>query len=298
MKNNLIKSLKKLPAWFKLENYNKAKYFNSNEWYDELMPRFALRQGLEKFLDDPIGMPQRWELIKKEGLLFYSAHRESLSHRVLSFNPQMHLLKENPEKPQRLKHEFVSITSLVNMYVYMSYWLLEIPEREKIVQYIKELFKDDMGDAVHKPVQGEAAEWIAKPFDDFPSDVVMGQQNKFAYARVNLDASDEQIKKDFALWLEQERKRRNCPAPKKNFSDAELTSWHESAVLPYLDLIFWSQTENTKISQYVIAQAIFPEAYSMESDVDPLGRLKTTKKKADHLMKPETMRLLELQITE
>lgn len=40
----------------------------------------------------------------------------------------------------------------------------------------------------------------------------MRLENKFAYARVKLDASDEQIKKDFALCLEQERKRRNRPA--------------------------------------------------------------------------------------
>lgn len=77
-----------------------------------------------------------------------------------------------------------------------------------------------------------------------------------------------------------------------------MTSWDGSAILPYLDLIYWSGIEKTKISQYVIAQAIFSDAYSLESDIDPLDRLKTTKKKADHLMKSKTMRLLELQVTE
>lgn len=48
---------------------------------------------------------------------------------------------------------------------------------------------------------------MVKLFEGFPSDIVMGFKNKFAYARVKLHASDEQIKKDFALWLTYERKR-------------------------------------------------------------------------------------------
>jgi hypothetical protein len=43
MKENLIKSAQQLPSWYKLEKYNKAKYFNTDEWYDELMSRFFLR---------------------------------------------------------------------------------------------------------------------------------------------------------------------------------------------------------------------------------------------------------------
>lgn len=50
--------------------------------------------------------------------------------------------------------------------------MLEIPKQEKIVERIKELFKDEMGKAVHQLMQGEAAEWMAKLFGDFPSDVL------------------------------------------------------------------------------------------------------------------------------
>ncbi len=95
-----------------------------------------------------------------------------------------------------------------------------------------------------------------------------------------------------------ERKRRNVPAPKRNFSDADFVSWHESAILPYLDLLFWAGLEKAKINQYIIAQAIFPDAYALGSDIDPLGKLKTTKKKAEYLMNNNIMRLLEFQVTE
>lgn len=46
--------------------------------------------------------------------------------------------------------------------------------------------------------------------------------------------------------------------------------------------MFWSEIEKIKINQYVMAQAIFHDAYA--SDVDPMGKLKTTRKKAEYLM--------------
>lgn len=152
-----------------------------------------------------------------------------------------------------------------------------------------------MGEKMAILLEGEEADWSTKPFDDYPSDVLLGLKNKFAYARVNLHASDEQLKRDFELWLAMERKRRNQPAPKKNFNDVDFDSWHESSVLPYIDIMWWAKTMGIKISQHTIAQAIFPNAYGVGSDFDPLGKLKTTKKKVEYLMNYETLKLLEIQ---
>ncbi|QLH42457.1 MAG: hypothetical protein HWD59_06885 [Coxiellaceae bacterium] len=231
-------------------------------------------------------------------MLFYSSRKQNVSHRATLICPQVQVLRKTDEIPAHGELEFASTTSLSNFHAYASYWLLEAPMREEIVENMRELLKDDTSEEVFQPLHGKAAEWGGKPFDDFPSDVVMGLKNKFAYARVNLHASNEQIKKDFALWLAAERKRRNQSTSKKNFNDIDFVSWYESAVLPYLDLTFWATTENVKINQYAIAQAIFTDAYAVGSDVDPLGKLKTTKKKAEYLMNYETIKLLELQITD
>lgn len=123
-------------------------------------------------------------------------------------------------------------------------------------------------------------------------------ENKIAYAKVKLFGSDEQIKKDFAIWLEEERKRRNTYAPKKNFSENAIDSWHEFSILPYLDLSYWAKLENVKISQHVMGQAIFPDAYSLYSDIDPLNKLKTSKKIITTLMDLNSMYLLWLQCYE
>ncbi len=175
------------------------------------------------------------------------------------------------------------------------YWYSESEEQKEIIKRFNIVVGEkpkDITDASEK----EALTWLTRPFLDCPMDTLMGLKNKFAYAKIDLNSSDEQLKEDFAVWLDEERKRRDCPASKKNFSKADLEGWHESSVLPYLDLMLWSEIEKIKISQYVIAQAIFPNAYSIESDVDPLGKLKTTKKKAEYLMDYKAMKLLELQV--
>lgn len=296
MNDTLIKSAKKLPSWFKLENYNKAKHFNAYEWYDELMSRFLLRRYLKMYGREPLDIPQNWEYIKQDGLLFYIAKKEEVKSRTTSITPYLHQIKALKEKSAQAKPESLSVSALLNFNMYGgSYWYSEEEEQKAIAKKINVFLGDD---PVTDEFKVEAMTWLSQPFLECPMDREMGLQNKFAYAKIDLEASDEQIKKDLVIWLEQERKRRNKPAPKKNFSDADFNGWHESAVLPYLDLMFWAELEKVKINQYAIAQAIFSDAYSLKSDVDPLGRLKTTKKKAEYLMDYKTMKLLELQITE
>jgi hypothetical protein len=137
----------------------------------------------------------------------------------------------------------------------------------------------------------EAFNWLWKPYSETP---FYGSASQ-AYAEIEMNASDEQIKNDFAKWLAHERKRRNHFSAKKNFSEVDCASWCDAAILPYLDLTFWSELEGVRIHQHVIAQAIFPDAYALGSDVDPLGKLKTTKKKAEALMNEDALNVLELQ---
>lgn len=293
MKNSTIKSAKQLPSWFKLENYEKAKYFGAGEWYDELMPRLYLRLCWERFKKNPLDIPQNWDFIKQKGLLFHVAKDEETKFRIRSITPDFHEVKKVADKPAQM-----SVSSLTNFNMYGGcYWYSEEDEQKKIEEKINVLLGEEFK-TTSEDLKVEAMTWIVQPFTDCPMDVFVGLKNKYAYAKVDLEASDEQLKSDFSVWLASERKRRECPAPKKNFSDADMDGWYESAVLPYLDLMFWSEIEKTKITQHVIAQAIFLDAYSLESDTDPLGRLKTTKKKADYLMDQKIMKLLELQITE
>ena len=68
--------------------------------------------------------------------------------------------------------------------------------------------------------------------------------------------------------------------------------WCNSAVLPYLDLQFWAENEGVRIHQYIMAEAIFPDAYAVGAEVDPIGKLKTIKKKAVYLMRKDILEAL------
>lgn len=292
-KNNLIKSVKKLPAWFKLENYNHAKKFTAGEWYDELIQRLHLRYFFKLYKKSE-ELPLNWKLIKKHGLLFHVAKNEEVKYRISALTPDLHHFKEIDAKKQR-ESECVSVESVANFHVYGSYLLDDEKNQAEIAKMINVLLGEEV---VNNLFKMKAALWVKEYFADFPMDKVMGLENKYGYARVDLDASDEQIKKDFVIWLDRERDRRSKPAPKKNFNQVDFDSWHEGAILPYLDLMFWAELEGVKITQYTIVQAIYSDAYGADSDVDPLGRLKTTKKKAEYLMEYKAMKLLELQIPE
>lgn len=291
MTKTTIKTVKQLPEWFKLEHYNQAKDFNADDWYDELMPRLFLRYCLKQYEE----LPYNWEIIKRDGLLYYVAQTEEVSYRVSSIGPFSHEFQTIDKKKKQDKAKYRSVYSLSNMNMYGSYWVNTQDQKDEIAKKMNIMF-----DAKHRTEATrdlkEALEWLSKPFDNSSMDITFGLKDKFGYARVELDASDEQIKQDFASWLADERNRRNVITSKKSFNEVDFTSWYDSSVLPYLDLMFWAEMDDVKINQYVIAQAIFHDAYALGSDVDPLGKLKTTKKKAEYLMDYEVMKLLELQI--
>ncbi len=294
MKNTSIKSVKQLPTWYKLKNYDVSKGFSASEWYDELMPRFCLRHYFKKYKKIPVDLPGlNWEGIKQEGLLFNLAKTGVKKFRIKSLAPSMYEFEVVKEKPMHDELTPIAVISLSNFDMYGAYWLDEETAQAEISKKMEALITEEQ-DKVSDILQLAAMAWATQPFLDFPVQEGVGLPNKFAYAKVDLSASDEQIKKEFTVWLEQERQRRNKAAPKKNFNQADFDGWYESSVLPYLDLMFWAELEGVKINQYTIAQAIFADAYA--SDVDPLGKLKTTKKKADYLMDGKVMKLLKLQI--
>jgi len=141
------------------------------------------------------------------------------------------------------------------------------------------------GAQITADMKRKANQWLLAPFDTNTT------ENRALW--VDLKVTDEQIKKDFNTWLANQRKLSSESVSKKNFSEADIQSWSAFQVLPYLDLILWAEKKDATILQHVIAQALFPGAYALGSDVDPLGKLRTTKKKAEHLMDINTLYLLE-----
>ncbi len=110
---------------------------------------------------------------------------------------------------------------------------------------------------------------------------------------VDLTATDEQILDDFKKWLSAYLKASGYRSHQKNFTDKNLADWSKWQVLPYIDLMLVAKAKQEEITQNKIARLIFQN----EFDVDIVDRLRrTTKPKAEWLMRDETVRAIEAQI--
>lgn len=285
-KTKMIKSVKQLPAWFKLENYAQASTLNAEGWYRELSIRFLLKDRSQP--PENVDLQKLWALIQTQGLL--SRTPEAVAFKFSFYSPHIKRFQALQAESQHAPGQ--SVECLTNMGAYASYWYSEKDVQEIVIKNLK--IMRDKPEGLMEDNPGEnAVTWLMQPFDSFPHDIRLGIPHKYAYARVDLETSDEQIQKDFVKWLAKERQRRQVLAAKKNFSEADFRGFEESAVLPYLDLTLWAESAQIKINQYVMAQAIFSDAYAPDSETDPLGRLKTTKKKAEYLMQPGALIRLE-----
>jgi hypothetical protein len=110
---------------------------------------------------------------------------------------------------------------------------------------------------------------------------------------VDLNATDEQILSDFKHWLTEYRNATGHKSNKNNFSDKDLAYWHESRLLPYIDLTLSAAIEGKKIMQTKIASLVFKDY----QDIDVVDKLRrTTKPKAEWLLSDETLAAIDVQL--
>jgi hypothetical protein len=148
------------------------------------------------------------------------------------------------------------------------------------------------------------------PYDLLKSKSYYGN---IANITVDLTATDEQIKKDFAKWLLEYRKTTRYklnPAHTKifkTFNDSVLKDWEECCVLPYIDLDLMAKLEGKKITLNEIDGLIFPKKSDedramqttkprlLNKEVDDRAR-RTTKPRAEWLMRNETLTAIKSQL--
>jgi hypothetical protein len=135
---------------------------------------------------------------------------------------------------------------------------------------------------------------IDTPFDLLCKQAHIQETEKFTNITIDLTATDEQILNDFQHWLSEYRKAIGYKSKNKNFINKNLKDWFESQLLPYIDLTLSVAIEQKKITQVKIAELIFQDSGKYFDKVDRLRR--TTKPKADWLIRDETLRAIEAQL--
>lgn len=112
---------------------------------------------------------------------------------------------------------------------------------------------------------------------------------------IDLSADDEQIKKDFDHWLYEfkKTKKRTAENDKDNVTEKmDLADWVRQKLLPYIDLMLAAEFDGFTLGHVQAAKLIFP-VLSGESD-NKIRR--TTKPKANWLMKEETLFAIRAQL--
>lgn len=279
-KRNLITRVSDLPDWFTLAKYEKASTFlDQFYWYIELQDRRALKKswsshGTLETGRYPTRLPDQWKLIQKQGLVTLPEEDEEF----FDWETDEELHAKFHKDQCYLK----SIHTLTKLDGYGFFWFAS--DQKKFIEKVSIYFSREQEREIDDKAFEKVAKWLRSRCTH--------SRKEGAFINVDLKASDEQIKKDFAAWLSYERAYEAREVPKKNFTAADFLSWCQGGILPYLDLTLWAQMSGCKISDRVMQKAIFID----ENDcaVDPVSRLKTTKKKANYLLSDEVLGVLLL----
>lgn len=127
-------------------------------------------------------------------------------------------------------------------------------------------------------------EMINTPYD------LLYSNDDFTTANVSIDltATDEQILNDFQHWLTEYRKATGYHSNKNNFTNKDLTYWHELQLLPCIDLIIDAEIQGKKITQARTAELLNHN----------LDKFRTTiRTNVRQLLRYETIAAIEAQLS-
>ena len=252
-----------LPKWFDAARYEAVTEFTLDEWLANLYHRYMALHGVG-------GSPYAQQHLK-----------------VIATDP-LHLSKMSsfappPQQKKSPKPQFKTRTvqSKPAWWSAIDYVDMHVSQDRTVKALITAAF-DELDSA------GEEFEEFVKR--DEPYDLLMKPSEPISQSHyqivVTLHASDEEIKADFATWLDHARAVFRKPAPSKRLRQADIEKWATFMVLPYLDLQIWAKSVDSKIPYALMGKVLFPDAF----DYDPTERVRrTTKPLADYLMQESVL---------
>lgn len=250
-----------IPSWFKIENYDNLIHFNRDQWVIAVLNRKRVYDGLKagRYKDNPKQKEVEFEKYFISKLMqemmdtkfkFKNIGDDSV-RRIDLFDLLNNYEKVFLEKREafissldEIRNEFIESKEEFNNHYSPSLYL-DLEERNGIDEYI-----DDDGELSIK---------------------------------IDLSFSDgyilEQVKK---LLAETREKQKNSEySSGKVISDNDIESLIKYKVLPYIDLLLWSEITGEKYKNYELADILFPDDYD-GSRLDTFRNV--TKKKALKLL--------------
>ena len=134
-------------------------------------------------------------------------------------------------------------------------------------------------------------------FDDVREKILPDYKPGEAHIKLDLNASEEQIKKEFDAWLRAKKKKINVSnigdKKPKFYAQSDMTEWRHYGILPFIDLWLWFNGNQLRINKAQLVAWLFPGgAISRE----PPDLHKVILPKAKMLLEPSTLRRIEKQL--
>jgi hypothetical protein len=245
-------------SWFELSNYNAVETFDISDWYFQLGKRQALHLSILINID-PIEK-------RKVGEWMHPYHKWTANELIESIKDQPIFVNKKPEMPVlSVKDAVFSDLHLVGF----SNNNQENVSTLSIVEFISTF-----------------------PYTPLSPPPPMASSNYKPMLTIDINASDEQLKKEFEEWLNDFRKTTKYKAREKIFTSKTMEKWVEYKVLPYLDLTLIAKAENKRLTQHKLGELLFPN----EDKVDTTERIRATAKKhAKPLLDRKTLAALRIQ---
>ena len=263
-----IKHISALPGWYSLEKYNKAENLDAAGWYEQLSVRADMSvmiEGRQGQTGEPPGISrqtaQALALMRATPIIDLAG--DGLLHTLFHGGALAELKTRDP-----------LYTPGVRLITVRNHYMTERSIQKEKRTHARSFFNqfDDRGSL--KPLEYKAREWM-----DQPIDWISGGSGVCVNTQVNLLLPDKVLITQFKQFLKDRRNAlQRAGASIENRQKPDFAAWRRFGVLPYLDLRMWEHEAGIKLSNRVMADAIFPPGEGGEEVVR-----KTTAKLA-HLL--------------
>jgi len=281
-----INSVKNLPDWFDIKQYMKINRCSDDDLWEELEQRsemfqITFRSNLKSFLYVPSEKNSRYKKIQS-GNISLKGHDGKIDFKIEREEPCVELEKQH-EKHDRLYDNYMD--KYKDYMMFGDSWTIQPITLSSIISYsnicnkfIAKNSRDSernskMSSSIHSNVIGKTSvDLILAKSKTWNRQVNDDKIN----ISVNLNfKSDEDLIKEFAESLPEWRKQLKAKEPYKFLKGRsdDIQKLRRYQALAFIDLYFWSLSNNTKIKKSVLAIALFPDGdkgeFELKQTIEP-----------------------------
>lgn len=286
-----METWKKIPSWFKLDNYRDSFNFTAKDWLKEISKRqnkAAIFMNPDYYSEILLNPDDFNEQVEAAIQFFDNIKKQPLISKYDIRCPELEeILGDFKVTENEYKHKFASVQELSEYNAYMfffnSYKRTEIENDFSSSLYSVHVNREDWVNGIKHNFD------IKRKYNQPIANHDMYEGSKFL--EIDLDSSDEQILYEFKKWLIDTRSFSD-KFIKRQLSTNDFQDWSESQLLPYWDLTTIAAIENATIPHHVMGNALFPNEFG----VDLTERIrKITKRKCHYIFSGEVFGALSAQ---